>query len=126
MAFLATSLTLFYAVSAGLVAICQPYNSRSSLNASMSLIAQPLVRAYTFYGDTWPEEDVKTFESFFTIESLEYVPQNADPAKGNLQLYYRNIRQFIPFWFKIGLRHPACYLDGMFANTMEMLSLIHI
>ena len=120
LAFLATSLTLFYAVSAGLVAICQPYNSRSSLNASMSLIAQPLVRAYTFYGDTWPEEDVETFESFFTIESLEYVPQNADPAKGNLQLYYRNIRQFIPFWFKIGLRHPACYLDGMFANTMEM------
>ncbi len=46
--------------------------------------------------------------------------QNADPAKGNLQLYYRNIRQFIPFWFKIGLRHPACYLDGMLANTMEM------
>ena len=82
LAFLATSLTLFYAVSA--------------------------------------EEDVETFESFFTIESLEYVPQNADPAKGNLQLYYRNIRQFIPFWFKIGLRHPACYLDGMFANTMEM------
>ena len=120
LAFLATSLTLFYAVSAGLVAICQPYNSRSSLNASMSLIAQPLVRAYTFYSDTWPEEDVETFESFFTIESLEYVPQNADPAKGNLQLYYRNIRQFIPFWFKIGLRHPACYLDGMLANTMEM------
>ena len=120
LAFLAASLGLFYGVSAGLVALCQPYNSRSSLSASMSLIAQPLVRAYMFYGDTWPEEDVQAFESFFTMETLDYVPQNADPAKGNLQLYYRNIRQFVPFWFKIGLRHPACYLDGMLANTMEM------
>lgn len=120
LAFAAVSLGLFYSVSAFLLAHCQPYYSHSSLSASMSIIAQPLVRTYTLYGDTWPEEDIETFESFFTMETLEYVPQNADPAKGNLQLYYRNIRQFIPFWFKIGLRYPACYLDGIFANTREM------
>ena len=84
----------------------------------MSLIAQPLVRAYTFYSDTWPEEDVETFESFFTIESLEYVPQNADPAKGNLQLYYRNIRQFIPFWFK-NRPAPSRLLSGRHARQHD-------
>ena len=118
--FAAFALGLFYALSAVLTALCQPLYRNPSMSASMSLIAQPLVRAYMLYGDTWPEEDVETFESFFTMETLEYFPQNADPAKGNLQLYYRNIRQFVPFWFKIGLRHSACYADGMLAATREM------
>ena len=119
MVFIASALGLFWSVSAALAMLCQPlYNSPPS--SSMSMLAQPIVRAYTLHADEWSPEDRAAFESFFTMETLEYVPQNADPAKGNLQVRYANLREFIALWIKIGLRHPACYLDAILANTQQM------
>ena len=54
------------------------------------------------------------------METLEYFPQNADPAKGNLRVYYRNLRPFIRFFCNIGHRYPECYLDAAFAANRQM------
>lgn len=117
--FTGASLGLFYAVSALLVSLCQPlYDSPPS--SSLSVLTQPIARAYMLHGDTWSEEDRAEFESYFNMETLEYVPQNADPSKGNLTVRYANMREFLAFWVKIGLRHPACYLDAVLANTQQM------
>lgn len=117
--FAASSLVFFFGINAALVSLCQPlYNSPPS--SSMSILAQPIVRAYTLHGQEWTEEERAEFESYFTMETLEYVPQNADPAKGNLQVRYANLKPFIRLWIKIGLRHPACYLDAVLANTVQM------
>ena len=114
-----SSVGLFFSVTAVLTALCQPlYDSPPS--SSMSILAQPIVRAYTLHGAEWSEEERAEFESYFTMETLEYVPQNADPAKGNLQVRYANLRPFLRLWIRTGLRHPACYLDAVLANTMQM------
>ena len=117
--FTASSIALFYGVSALCVALCQPLYD-SPLSSSLSTVAQPIVRAYMLHGEEWPEEDRATFESYFNMNTLEYFPQNADPAKGNLLVRYANIRDFIAFWIKIGLRHPACYVDAVLHVTRQM------
>lgn len=117
--FASSSFVIFYGLSAVLVSLCQPlYESPPS--SSMSILAQPIVRAYMYYGDTWPEEDRAEFDAYFTLETLEYFPQNADPAKGNLDVRYANMKEFLSFWIKIGLRHPACYMDAVLAGTQQM------
>lgn len=117
--FCAASFSLFFASNAALTALCQPlYDSPPS--SSMSMLSQPLARAYMMYADTWPQEDREEFESYFNMETLEYFPQNADPSKGNLTVRYANMREFISFFIKIGLRHPACYLDAVLATTRQM------
>ncbi len=117
--FAASALGMFYAVTAVLTALCQPlYEAPPS--SAMSILAQPIVRAYTLHGEEWLQEDREEFESYFNMVTLEYVPQNADPAKGNLTVRYRNMREFLVFWVKIGLRHPGCYLDAVLANTRQM------
>ena len=117
--FAASALGMFYAVTAVLTALCQPlYEAPPS--SAMSILAQPIVRAYTLHGELWPQEDQEEFESYFNMVTLEYVPQNADPAKGNLTVRYRNMREFLAFWVKIGSRHPGCYLDAVLANTRQM------
>ncbi|MBR5560515.1 MAG: hypothetical protein IKU73_03795 [Clostridia bacterium] len=117
--FSTSAIILFYTVTAVLTAMCQPlYDAPPS--SAMSIVAQPIVRAHALYGDTWSEEDRAEFESYFNMVTLEYVPQNADPAKGNLLVRYANMRPFIAFWIKIGLRHPGCYIDAVLANTRQM------
>lgn len=117
--FTACALGLFYAVTGVLTALCQPlYESPPS--SSMSILAQPIVRTHALHGEEWSQEDRAEFESYFNMETLEYVPQNADPAKGNLLVRYANMRQFLAFWIKMGLRYPGCYLDAVLVNTRQM------
>lgn len=119
LAFSAAAIGIFYVTSAVLVSLCQPlYESPPS--SSMSILAQPIVRAHRYYADMWPQEDREEFESYFNMETLEYFPQNADPAKGNLTVRYGNMKEFLLFWIKIGLRHPACYMDAILASTQQM------
>ena len=117
--FTLSSIALFYGINALCVSLCQPLYD-SPLSSSLSTVAQPIVRAYMLHGDEWPEEDRAAFESYFNMNTLEYFPQNADPAKGNLLVRYANIRDFIAFWIKIGLRHPACYMDAVLHVTRQM------
>ena len=113
------SFSLFAGISSGLEASCQPlYPSPPS--SSMSLIAQPIVRTYFRHGDAWSEADRAAFASYFDLDLLEYFAQNADPAKGNLKVRYANMRPFLSFWIRMGLRYPACYLDALLAATQQM------
>jgi len=117
--FTASALCTFYTVTAVLTALCQPlYEAPPS--SAMSILAQPIVRTYTLHGDEWTQADREEFESYFNMETLEYVPQNADPAKGNLTVRYKNMRPFLAFWLKMGLHYPGCYLDAVLANTRQM------
>ena len=86
----------------------------------MSILAQPIVRTHALHGEEWTQEERAEFESYFNMETLEYVPQNADPAKGNLLVRYGNMRSFLKFWIKMGLRYPGCYLDAVLANTRQL------
>lgn len=117
--FSAASFGLFFIVSAVLTAMCQPLYDEPPAS-SMSMLSQPLARAYMMYADTWPQEDKAEFETYFNMETLEYVPQNADPSKGNLTVRYANMKSFLAFFAKIGLRHPACYADAMLSTTRQM------
>lgn len=117
--FTASALGMFYAVTAVLTALCQPlYEAPPS--SAMSILAQPIVRTHALHADEWTPEERTEFESYFNMETLEYVPQNADPAKGNLTVRYRNMREFLAFWIKMGLRYPGCYLDAVLVNTRQM------
>lgn len=119
LSFTVMTLVLFFGANQALEAICQPlYNPPPSF--AMSLPAQMIVRTYMLHKDEWPEEDVQQFESFFTMETLEYFPQNADPAKGNLQIYYSNLRPFLRLFIKIGLKYPSCYMDALLSATRQM------
>lgn len=117
--FTASALVMFYAVTAVLTALCQPlYEAPPS--SAMSMLAQPIVRTHALHSQEWSQEERAEFETYFNMETLEYVPQNADPAKGNLLVRYANMREFLAFWMKMGLRYPGCYLDAVLANTRQM------
>ena len=117
--FAAGALVMFYGMTAVLTALCQPlYDAPPS--SAMSILAQPIVRTHALHGEEWTQEERAEFESYFNMETLEYVPQNADPAKGNLLVRYGNMRSFLKFWIKMGLRYPGCYLDAVLANTRQL------
>ena len=119
LAFAIVTVVLFFGTNRALESLCQPlYNPPPTF--AMSVPAQMIVRTYMLHKDEWSDEEVREFESFFTMETLEYFPQNADPAKGNLQVYYRNLRPFLKLFIKIGLRYPACYMDALLAATRQM------
>lgn len=117
--FCASSVLSYVLVFAVLFCICQPY-SRSSTTGSLSLATQPLARAYFMENEKWTEEDKETFRTYFDVDNLVYIPENADSTKGMLDLSAENFLGFVPFWIKMGLKCPESYLEAVLANTRQM------
>ena len=102
-----------------LTTVCQPFR-KADLAASLSVLTQPIARAYSYEYDNWTDEQRERFETYFDITRMEYTPENADGTKGVCLVDENTFPQFLRFWVSIGMRFPGCYLDGILANTMQM------
>lgn len=118
MIFAGSSLVLYVAMGVLLAVLCQPYNKASSLTQSLSVMTQPLVRAYV-NNDDWTAEEISELEKYYDLDTICYYPENADYTKNNLKLS-NNFGEFFKFWCKIGAKHPRDYVDGILATSQNM------
>lgn len=116
--FLITSIGSYLLLGAGLTFLCQPLTPAET-GQSLSVLSQPIVRAYLTESDTWTNEEKAEFATYFNMEGLTYVSENADPTKHRLMID-ENMSDFLLFWCKIGIKHPGCYLDAILDNTKQM------
>ena len=115
---LVVPLCSYILLSCMLSAACQPFVPAEK-KSSLSIMTQPIVRAYSMYKEQWTEEEIQKFEECFYVNHLQYVDVNADSTK-----YYLNdqadMMSFLRFWLKIGAKYPGCYADAILANTRQM------
>ncbi len=97
--------------------ICQPVLYGPTPASSMSLLSQPLSRAYVLEGENWPEEDRKTIAEYMDLEGLRYTPCYADDTKARIRV---NAFKYAVFCGKIGMKYPGIYLDAILAQTQKM------
>ncbi len=97
--------------------ICRPVLYGPTPASSMSLLSQPLSRAYVLEGENWPEEDRKTIAEYMDLEGLHYIPSYADDTKARIRV---NAIQYAAFCGKIGMKYPGIYLDAILAQTQKM------
>lgn len=102
-----------------LTALCQPLQP-SDAKSSLSVLSQPLCRAYFMEPETWTEEELEEFYTYVRMDELQYVPENADPTKSRLRHMDEDFGNFFLFWCKIGKEHKLCYVDALLANTQDM------
>ena len=101
-----------------LTAICQPLVPAAK-GSSLSVMTQPIARAYSMNVDRWSEEEVQEFEEYFFVNGMQYVDVNADMTKYRFK-EEADMTSFLKFWLKIGLKYPDCYADAILANTRQM------
>ena len=97
--------------------ICQPVLYGPTPASSMSLLSQPLSRAYLLEGENWPEEDRKSIAEYMDLEGMRYIPSYADDTKARIRV---NAIQYAAFCGKIGMKYPGIYLDAILAQTQKM------
>ena len=114
----ATSILGYVILGAGLTAMCQPL-SEADEGGALSLMSQPLARAYLYERDRWTDAEIEELSTYMDLENLDYVPETADPTKSRIHLQ-NDFLGFLRLWCKIGLKHPGCYLDAILANTQNM------
>lgn len=102
-----------------LTALCQPLQP-SDAKASLSVLSQPICRAYFMEQESWTDEELENFYKYFRMDGLRYVPENADPTKSRLHQMDEDLGNFFRFWCKIGKEHTLCYVDALLANTQDM------
>ncbi len=114
---LSVSLVAFYVlISLSLKAICQPYEEPSA-NASLSLPAQCLARAYI--DNELSEEEAQLFSKYIDVENMDYAAENADGTKGELR-NPAGIVDFARFFVRTGLKYPVSYFNAIVANSQNM------
>ena len=113
-----TSIIAYLLLGNILTMLCQPL-APANTSASLSIMSQPLARAYIYERESWTNEDVLELEKYISINELEYCPENADLTKSKLNIQ-NNLGDFIKFWCRIGKKYPRCYMDAILANTQNM------
>lgn len=102
-----------------LMSVCQPYQP-ADLAGSLSIMTQPIARAYFYENENWTQDQKERFEEYFAVDEMEYIPENADSTKGNCLVDKNTMLPFVKFWLSMGLRYPQHYLDAVLANTVQM------
>lgn len=116
--FTITSIGSYCILSMILVMLCQPLVPAQT-GASLSIMSQPLARAYIMEPEKWTEEEKEELNTYMDLTELKYVANNADPTKSRLKID-GNFKDFFVFWCKIGKKHFGCYIDAILANTQDM------
>lgn len=116
--FFVTSIAGYWLLGTLLTALCQPLTPAGA-GASLSVISQPIARAYVYEREEWTEEEVEELGKYMDLDGMEYCAENADPTKNRLR-NGGSVMGFVKLWCKIGLEHPGCYLDAILANTQNM------
>ncbi len=113
----ASGIGSFLLIGGVLSLICQPVLYGPTPASSMSLLSQPLSRAYLLEGENWPEEDRKTIAEYMDLEGLRYIPSYADDTKARIRV---NAFKYAVFCGKIGMKYPGIWLDAILAQTQKM------
>lgn len=116
--FSVTSVVGYLLLDALLLCLSQPLTPASA-GASLSLMSQPITRAYFYEREEWTEEELEEFGKYMNLEKLGYCPENADLSKSRLSLKHDPLG-FLRLWCKIGVEHPKCYLDAILLQTQNM------
>lgn len=110
---------LFYWIlGTWLTSLCQPI-SPASTGGGLSIMSQPIARAYFYEFDNWTQEEIDELGRYMNLRKLKYFPENADTTKSRI---YENIDfvEFFNFWCRIGMKYPGLYVDAMLENTKDM------
>ena len=116
--FAAAAVGVFVSVNFLLAAICQPFTP-ANVEASLSVFAQGLARAYVMAPETFTEAEREKFAWYFGSAEIKYVPENADPVKARLDVH-GDLAGFLKYWLEIGKKNPHCYAEAILANSWQM------
>lgn len=116
--FMITAVGGYATLSFALSVLCQP-SKPAGMASSLSILTQPLVRAYLSEDNKFTEDEREEFEKFFGND-IFYVSRDADPTKFHLNTSGDRPQEFVKLWIKIGLKHPGEYIDAVLANTEQM------
>ncbi len=107
-------------LSAILPNMCQP-SRLVKPRESMAFFAQTLSRAYVLENDSWTQDELDELCKFADPEIIaRYFPVSADEPKSSLFIDENNKKDFLKFWWKIGKKHPGCYLDAYLMLSQPM------
>lgn len=101
-----------------LTSLCQPLKP-APMGSALSIMSQPIARAYFYENDKWTDEEVAEFSTYMDLDELDYCAENADLTKDVMNIQ-DNFGDFFRFWCKIGLEHPGCYIDAILVQTQNM------
>ncbi|SFU67170.1 DUF6020 family protein [Butyrivibrio sp. M55] len=79
-----------------------------------------MARVYTYEKDSMSPEDIDTLKAYIPEENLaNYTPRVSDLVKFgfNNELYEKNSGDFWKLWAKLGVGHPATYLNSWFLTS---------
>lgn len=113
-----TAVLSYVALNVLLTVLCQPMTP-SSASGSLSIMSQPLVRAWLYEPNSWTKEETDQLQEYMSLDGISYCPENADLTKSRLTVDGK-FGDFFLYWCKIGLKHPGCYIDAILANTQNM------
>ena len=74
-----------------------------------------MARVYTYEKDSMSPEDIELLKAYIPEENLaNYTPRVSDLVKFgfNNELYEKNSGDFLKLWARLGVRHPATYLNA--------------
>ena len=112
-----------YFVLATLLSLaCQPQTTLPR-STSLSVMTQPITRAYLETGDTWSEEELEKYEYYFATDGLLYAEGLGDISASKLKTTVDSDGSrmgFLKFWLQTGVKHPGSYLNAWLANTKPL------
>lgn len=109
----------YIVISTVLVALCQPVIS-AAMGNSLSIMSQPVVRAYLMNKDSWTREEVDELGKYIMLnDGIVYWAENADSTKSKLTVDGK-FADFFKFWCKIGMKYKGDYIDAILSNTQNM------
>ncbi|MDE6946653.1 MAG: hypothetical protein K2P14_05685 [Anaeroplasmataceae bacterium] len=118
--FTIVTVSSYLMLSCVLVTLCQPFRP-ANISSSLSILTQPIVRAYLSDENNFTQEEEKEFRKFFKGD-LVYLPKDGDATKFQLVEMDGNNKffDFFKLWVKIGIKNRAAYMDAILANTEQM------
>ena len=112
-----------YFVLATLLSLaCQPQTTLPR-STSLSVMTQPITRAYLEAGNTWSEEELEKYEYYFATDGLLYAEGLGDISASKLKTTVDSDGSrmgFLKFWLQTGVKHPGSYLNAWLANTKPL------
>lgn len=116
---LSGSMILGYIIISLLLSLlCQPVRTTEK-TGSLSLVSQSLARAYLYENKSWSDSEIEELSRYMDIEDITYCSEDADVTKIKIKKGVE-LKTIMPFWLKVGVKHPGCYFDAIMANSQNM------
>ncbi|MCR5144579.1 MAG: DUF6020 family protein [Lachnospiraceae bacterium] len=94
---------------------------------ALSVPFQQTARYLNEYGDEVTEKEYKAINAILPVEKITkaYEPElsNRVKEKYNQKATKKQMNRYFKTWFKMGLKHPICYLDATLNNVYDYFDL---